>query len=99
MDKYILRQQLLRALAEAEPGLLGLDQLAQWPLFQMAGLKAPSLLMELRALADHGYIRDERPGRAPLFRLLAPGRDQLQQEADLDEFVWGDLASRFRETL
>ena len=95
MDKYHLRRAVLEALADFDPAPCTVDEIAQYPPIEMAGTERETLTRELRGLAAHGYIADLRPGRAPLYRLAAKGRDQLNRETDLDEYVWGEFASKF----
>jgi hypothetical protein len=52
---------------------------------------------ELRGLAERGYLKNLRPGRAPLFRLTSVGRGQLDREDALQEYIWGEYASEFAE--
>jgi hypothetical protein len=97
MDKHIVRQQLLRAALALEPGLFSLDAAATLPLFRVGGVTRDDLAAELRGLASHAYLRDVRPGRESLYRLTDRGRDQIGQETDLHEYVWGEFASQFQQ--
>jgi len=96
MDKYRLRRLILDAVAAAEPGLATLDDIAAFPLLRMRAVQPERLLPEIDGLTDHGYLADLRPGRDPLLRITAKGRDQANQDSDLDEFIWGEMASRFK---
>ena len=97
MDNYHIRQQLLSAALKHEPGLLSLNAATMLPFFRLAATKPETLAAELRGLAAHGYLVDQRPGREPLYLLTAKGRDQINQESDLHEYVWGEFASRFQQ--
>jgi hypothetical protein len=96
MDKYRLRRAILSAIEANEPGLCDLATVATYPLLKMGGITAEKIATECQALAQHGYLADLRPGRDPLLRLTAEGRDQLNQETDLDEYIWGEMASKFK---
>jgi hypothetical protein len=97
MDKHVIRQNLLRAALAMEPGLMSHDAAMHVPLFRMAAIQPDLLADELRGLASHAYLRDVRPGREPLYKLTDMGRDQINQESDLHEYVWGEFASRFQQ--
>jgi len=58
-------------------------------------LTQENIVEEIQGLIEHGYISDLRPGRAPLLRLTARGRDQAKRDSDLDEYIWGQYASKF----
>lgn len=92
MDKYHLRRAVLDALLAAEPAPLTVDELCGYPPLQMSATPRETLVAELRGLVDHGYVRDLRPGREPLFRIAADGRDQARREVALAEYVWGEWA-------
>ena len=97
MDKYRIRRAILEAVEAMEPGLAELDDIAMYPLLNMSGTQPEKIVDEVRALVDHGYLNDARPGRAPLLRLTPEGRDQIHQETDLAEFIWGEMASKFKK--
>lgn len=92
MDKYRIRRTILDATQEMEPAPTTLDVLARYPLFQMAGIKSEQLLEHCTGLVDHGYLRNLHPTRKPVYRLTPAGRDQVTRDAELDEYVWGDMA-------
>lgn len=95
MDKYRIRRAILSAVEASEPGLSTLDDISTYPILRMSGSGPDAVFAEVRGLVDHGFLADRRPGRDPLLCLTAAGRDQLGQETDLDEFVWGEMASKF----
>jgi hypothetical protein len=95
MDKYILRQQLLRIVVQQEPAAADLESVMAAPFVLMSGLTRAEAMTEVEGLIEHGYLRWLTPGRSPLWRITAKGRDQLAQETDLDEFVWGRFAGKF----
>jgi hypothetical protein len=96
MDKYRIRRAIIEAVQSLEPGLCELEDVAQYPLLRMAAQTPDKLLAEVTGLVQHGYLRDGRPGREPLLGLTAKGRDQLLQDTDLDEYIWGGMASKFK---
>lgn len=96
MDKYRIRRAILDAVEAQEPGLTTMEELAQYPVIRMLAVDGQEMLREVNGLVEHEYLSNARPGREPLLRLTAKGRDQIRQETDLDEYVWGELASRFQ---
>lgn len=95
-DQYILRRTILTAVRQCEPAAAELDDIEQFPPLEMNAAVTPNqILGTARELAERGYLADLRPGRVPLFRLTAKGRGQLDREEDLDEYVWGQFASKF----
>lgn len=97
MDKHRIRRAILAAVEASEPGLSTADDVAAHPLLKMAAVPQATLMTELMGLVGHGYLLNTRPGREPLLRLTATGRDQLNQETDLDEYVWDTMASKFNQ--
>jgi len=97
MDKYHLRRQILAALLDSEPAASTIEDLMCWPPIEMSDEPRTDVAGEVRGLLSHGYVRDFRPGRKPLLRIATKGRDQINQEADLDEYVWGEYASKFAQ--
>ena len=95
MDKYVLRRQILEAIKEAEPAAVEVDDVYESPQMLMAAVPRDTIAEELRGLASHGYLTDLRPGREPLYRLTPAGADQASMESDLDEYLWGQYASKF----
>ena len=95
MDKYHIRRAILDALLDLDPAPAGIDDLAGFPRIEMAGIVRAELMCELRGLIAHGYVEDLRPGRAPLARITARGRDQIGREAAPEEYVWGRVAGEF----
>lgn len=95
MDKYRLRRAILSAVEASEPGLATAEDVAAYPLIRMGAVPLDKIMAEISGLVDHGYIVNAKPGREPLLRLSGTGRDQLNQEADLDEYVWDSMASKF----
>ena len=95
MDKHHIRRAILTAVEDSAPGLATPDDIAAYPLLKMAAITQATLMTELMGLVGHGYLLNTRPGREPLLRLTAIGRDQLNQETDLDEYVWDTMASKF----
>ena len=92
MDKHRLRRAILAAVKASEPGAATLADIAAYPPIGMAGIERDRLVDELRGLADHWYLVDLAPTRAPVVRLSAKGRDQINQETRLEEYIWGELA-------
>ena len=92
MDKHHLRRAVLDALLSAEPAPATVDELCEYPPLAMSATPRETLTGELRGLVDHGYVRDLRPGREPLYRVTAAGRDQARRETALDEYIWGEWA-------
>jgi hypothetical protein len=97
MDKHRIRRAILEAVEAQEPGLAKVDDIAAFPLIAMAHVPPEALMDAIGGLVEHGFLDDARPGRAPLLRMTAAGRDQMRQESDLDEYVWGEMASKFHQ--
>lgn len=97
MDKHIRRRTLLSMARDQRPALLDVDTAVMHPSMTMAAIPRLEIAEALAGLAEHGYLRNMRPGRTPLYRITAAGLDQIHQEADLDEYVWGEHASQFQE--
>jgi hypothetical protein len=97
MDKYRLRRAIVEAVEAQEPGLASADDVAAYPLLRMGSIDADTLMDAIRGLVEHGYVSDVRPGREPLLRMTGKGRDQIRQDADLDEYIWGEMASQFHK--
>ena len=101
MDKYRLRVSILDAVESLEPGKCTLDEISIHT--RIAGqlrsksLTPEGLAKEVTGLVERGYLTDVRPGREPLVGLTAKGRGQLKQEEDLDEYIWGEQASKFQQ--
>ena len=97
MDRHHLRRAILTAVRDLDPAPAGIDDIAGHPVISMAAVPRDSLAAAVRGLVSHGYLRDMRPGREPLVRPTPAGTDQIDREADLDEYVWGRFASKFAE--
>jgi len=95
MDKHATRRMIMAAIDALDPAAASLADIAAHPRLRMAGIERGQICAGLAGLGAHGYAADLRPGREPLARLTAAGADQLNQETDLDEYVWGELASKF----
>ena len=95
MDKHRIRRAILSAVESSEPGLATADDVAAYPLIRMGKVGDDKLMTEITGLVDHAFMANAKPGREPLLRLTATGRDQLHQEADLDEYIWDTMASKF----
>ncbi|MBT4815287.1 MAG: hypothetical protein HON70_06290 [Lentisphaerae bacterium] len=96
MDKYHTRQAILKALIDAEPAPLTVSDICSHGLFEMDETPRETVRSELTGLVERGYVRNMRPGRNPLCRITATGRGQIKKEDDLEEFVWGEWASKFQ---
>lgn len=98
-DRHTMRRMILDATADAAPAAVTIDDLAEAPQFAVRiarRLTTPGEIGEVCAgLALHGYLVDLRPGREPLYRVTAKGDAQRHRETDLDEYIWGEHASRF----
>ena len=92
MDKHRIRRAILSAVKAAEPGAATLAEIAAYPLLAMAGVAQERVADEARGLIAHEYLADLAPTRAPVVRLTASGRDQINQETRLEEYIWGELA-------
>lgn len=93
MDKHILRQTILRIMKDRiHPGAARLELIARIPDLVIRSIERELLLEILQGLVDHGYLANLRPGREPSYKLTAAGIDQIDQETDLDEYIWGDIA-------
>ena len=96
MDKYTLRRTILDAVRDCEPTAARFADLAECPKISMNPAIGPALLaQECTGLVAAGYLADLCPGRAPLYRITLKGRLQADRETDLDEYIWGEYASRF----
>ncbi len=98
MDKYQVRRQILEGIECFEPAPAEMSDLVTYPYLKgyVAGAGVEKLLDEVKGLCMNGYVEDLRPGREPLLRVTSKGRNQLRQEADLEEYIWGGMASRFQ---
>lgn len=98
-DAHTLRRLLLDVVHDAEPAGATMDDLLAAPEIaarvERRMVAAAEVDEACRGLVLHGYLADLRPGREPLFRLTPAGDAQRRREADLDEYVWGQYASRF----
>ena len=93
MDKHIIRQTILRSLqAHVHPGAARVELIATIPDLLIRAVTRADLVDILQGLADHGYLQNLRPGREPLYKLTAAAIDQIDQETDLDQYIWGDAA-------
>lgn len=97
MDKYVMRRQILEAVRQCEPAAAEVSDIESFPPIEMASIAGEELRRETRSLVERGYLKDLRPGRAPLLRLTPAGRGQVDREDDLHEYVWGQYASRFAQ--
>lgn len=101
MDKYNLRRVILKILRPVDVVPMTVSDMMDAPQIAMrieqGLLTQEQLVTELKGLAERGYIKDLKPGRAPLWRITAIGRGQIDREDDLHEYVWGEYASRFAE--
>lgn len=98
MSKYVLRRQILEVVRECEPACVTFGEIAQHPdIAQNAAVDDDRLQAEIMGLVERGYLKNLRPGRRPLYRITPKGRGQLDMEEDLEEYVWGESASRFAE--
>lgn len=90
-EKYTVRQVILDALREigvrGRPG--SLRDIEQHPFAASIGVQLAELRDEVPGLIAHGYVENKTPGRGYLLKLTAKGLDQIQREADPDEYVWG----------
>jgi DNA-binding PadR family transcriptional regulator len=95
-DQYTLRRMVLGAVRDSEPAAAEFADVERHPALEMRPDVTPNtVLAVLNGLAEQGYLVNLRPGRDPLFRLTAKGRAQIDRETDLDEYVWGQYASKF----
>lgn len=95
MNKYTLRRNLLGAVRNCEPAAATVDDVMTYPMMEMGAVRRDEAIAELSGLVAHNYLRDLCPGRAPFYRLSPQGRDQIDRETDLDEYIWGEFASKF----
>jgi hypothetical protein len=92
MDRHRIRRSILQALKELHPSAADYAELLAYPRIKQAGLLFADVAEAATGLIEHGYVENLRPGRTPLLRLTAAGRDQIDQETTLAEYVWGSLA-------
>jgi len=101
MDKYRTRLAILDAVESLEPGVCTLDEIALHTRIdgqiRCGALDKAGLYKEVMALVERGYLSDGRPGREPLIGLTPKGRGQVHREEDLDEYIWGTMASKFQQ--
>jgi len=95
MDKYHERRLVLEAVRAMEPAPATLPDINRYSPLEMAGLAGGPVGHHAFELCAQGYLENLRPGREPLYRLSQAGRAQLGRETDLDEYIWGEFASRF----
>lgn len=93
--RWVLRRQILRALAEANPApLTPLELREAMPLGERPGL-AEELHEETVRLQTWGFLVNLRGDalRTPWYRLSPEGLAQIEREAErLDPRIWGRLA-------
>lgn len=95
-DKHTLRRTILDAVRSCEPCAARFNDLTQHPAIEMnPAITTDLLVQECGGLVEAGYLVDLMPGRAPLYRVTLKGRLQADRETDLDEYIWGEYASRF----
>jgi len=95
MNKYTLRRTLIEAVRQSEPAAATVDDVMTYPMIEMGAVRRDEVTAELAGLVAHDYLRDLCPGRAPLYRVSPQGRDQVDRETDLEEYIWGEFASKF----
>jgi hypothetical protein len=98
MDKYRIRRAILDELVTMAPVPSSFDALCELPGVVAHQVKAADVIAEIQGLVEHGYVADLLPGRGGLYRSTAAGRSQINRETDLDEYVWGEFASRFQSS-
>lgn len=95
-DKYTFRRTILGVVRDCEPAAAEFSDIRLAPVIAMnAALADADVAKELVGLVGAGYLRDLRPGRIGLWRITLKGRLQIDRETDLDEYLWGQYASRF----
>lgn len=97
MDKYKLRQLILSAAqyyGKKTPSTV--NDLVGNPYIMPRGLPRETIIDEADNLVAHDYLKNCRPGRDPLYIITDKGIDQIDQETDRDEFIWGEQASKFQ---
>jgi len=95
VDKHHLRRAILTAVKAVEPAAASITDIQTHPLIEMAAITIEQITAEMTGLLEREYLQNLRLGRAPLLRLTAKGRGQIEREEDLDEFIWGEFASKF----
>jgi len=96
MNKYTLRRRILDIIANYSPAPLNIDSIASEPFICASGATRESVAEELRGLALNGYVENLFPGREPGYVITKAGNNQRKRECDLDEYVWGEQASKFQ---
>jgi len=97
MDHYRLRQRILEAAkfyGRKTPS--SVNDLMRNPYIQPLSIPRETIIDEADNLVAHEYLKNCRPGREPLYIITAKGIDQIDLETDKDEFVWGEMASKFQ---
>ena len=97
MDKFKLRQNILRELVDLSPGVARTEEITRGlRLFGLSQDQKQNLtLTELNALSTYGFVENARQNanREPLWTITATGMAQITNESDtLDPRIWDDLA-------
>ncbi len=97
MDKHLLRRALLEIAKYFGPEApVTIGTFFNMPELRCKAVTREQIIEEAANLALHGYMKNVRPGREPLYVITGKGSDQIDLEADLDEFIWDERASKFK---
>ncbi|MCF6174832.1 MAG: hypothetical protein L3J71_03590 [Victivallaceae bacterium] len=86
---YQIRQIILQASAESDPAPMNLDILVNHPAFGLIHPTREEINSEITALRKHGYLKACAGSNLEYFAITGEGTDQINQEVDRDQFVWG----------
>ncbi len=86
--RHVHRQCILQALVERRRPHTVVD-LARASAVAVERMSEGDVAHELPGLVGHGYVEDLRPTRGGLYVITAKGRDQINLDAERDEYIWG----------
>ena len=99
-NRHAIRRAILQTVIDSDPACTEIPDILRSPQIKpridQGLLTDAGVLITVRELCERGYVRDLRPGRSPLFRITPAGRGQINQDDDLTEFIWGQMASKFQ---
>ena len=86
---YQIRQIILQATAESDPAPMSLDIIVNHPALGVIQPTRAEINTEITALRKHGYLKACEGSNLEYFAITAAGTDQINQETDRDQFIWG----------
>lgn len=88
---YALRRAMLKALEDNHPVPCNMDEIASHPGLRMRHPTREELVSELQNLISRKFVEPVPGSNGDYNRISASGLDQINQECDLDPFIWGAM--------